>query len=246
MPFSLITVDFWNTLVDNAGHESRGSKRIKLLIDEGAQQGLDLSKQQARQALDDGWTFFREIWLDHHRTPPPHEMVVHILGRLGIDGSNGVLDKLSYYFQMGVATDPPRLLPGVASALKAMAEKSPLAIVSDTALSGGVELRKVLEDQGVLQYFSAFSFSDETGVAKPHPKAFTTVLDAMKAAPSQSIHIGDIERTDVVGARNLGMEAVLFTGDHKNSVVKSDVATTVATHVAHDWEEVASHIGERT
>ena len=244
MSLSLITIDFWNTLVDNSGHETRGEKRISMLLSEGTRQNVNLTREKAREGLDNGWAFFREIWLNDHRTPLPHEMVGHILDDMGLDGSNGVLEDLSLQFQLGVVEDPPQLLPGVPAALEYMASKSPLAIVSDTALSGGVELRKVLENQGVLKHFSEFSFSDETGVAKPHPKAFTSVLESANAHPGDAMHIGDIERTDILGARNLGMRAILFTGDHKNSFVKSDVEETQATHVAHTWDEIAEHIGK--
>ena len=48
----------------------------------------------------------------------------------------------------------------------------------------------------------------------------------MKTEPAQALHIGDIERTDIVGANNTGMISVMFTGvdsefDRKNPEISS-------------------------
>ena len=117
-----------------------------------------------------------------------------------------------------------------------------MGIVSDTAISTGEILKEVLDNAGLLKYFSHFSFSDETGVAKPHPKAYTTILEPAAVDPMEALHIGDIERTDVAGARDLDMFAILYAGDHGNSVVKSDVTTTRAHIVAHHWDEITEEI----
>jgi len=52
----------------------------------------------------------------------------------------------------------------------------------------------------------------ELGVSKPHRKAFETVLKATDARPERSWHVGDIMKTDIKGAKALGMHAILFTG----------------------------------
>ena len=48
------------------------------------------------------------------------------------------------------------------------------------------------------------------GCEKPHPAIFEAALRAMKADPAESLYVGDVYSVDYVGARNVGMQAVLF------------------------------------
>ena len=43
---------------------------------------------------------------------------------------------------------------------------------------------------------------------KPHEKLFKVALSALKCQPEEILHIGDSQRSDVVGAKNMGMCAV--------------------------------------
>ena len=244
MSISLITIDFWNTLVDSSGGEGREAQRAETLIREASELGVEISEESVVTAGKNAWAFFRKQWLDHVRTPLTHEMVDHIWNELGLPNAPEVKSRVEEVYKRGILEHPPALLDGVPDALARLAEKYPLAIVSDTAISNGSVLKEVLDNYGVLRHFTYFSFSDETGVAKPHPKAFSTILDQAQEAPSNALHIGDIERTDIVGARDHGMYAILYAGDHRNSVVKSDVSNSRANAVAHTWQEVEKSLTE--
>src|SRR5690606_40365814 len=63
-----------------------------------------------------------------------------------------------------------------------------------------------LESVGIAGYFDIYVFSDETGVAKPHPEAFRRAYEPLGCLPSEALHIGDIERTDILGAKSAGMK----------------------------------------
>lgn len=242
MPLSLITIDFWNTLVDNTGGEGRNHQRAQAVIEEAHRLGHEVTEDQVRLAAQNAWTFFRQHWLELVRTPLTHEMVDHMWKELGIPEDEAGKGRVEEVFKYGILDHPPALLPGVKDALAHLSERFVLGIVSDTAISPGAILKGVLEKHGVLAYFSHFSFSDETGVAKPHPKAYTTILDAAGVSPLNALHVGDIERTDIAGARDLGMYAILYAGDHANSVVESDLSTTRANVIAHHWDEVKNSI----
>jgi putative hydrolase of the HAD superfamily len=131
---------------------------------------------------------------------------------------------------------PPELLPGVREGLRFLAERASLALISDTASSPGIVLRELMMEQGIDHHFSTYIFSDETGVAKPHPDAFSTALTRLNATPSEAFHIGDIERTDIRGARGVGMHAVLYKGDAVGH--KYAEAETEADVVMHHWSEI--------
>ena len=244
MSVRVITIDFWNTLVDSSNGEGRNRHRAEVLMAEAARLGVDLTYDQVKEAGQNAWGFFRQVWLEEVRTPLTHEMVDHMWQELGLPDDQEAKARVEDVYKKGILDHPPAVLPGVAEALPRLAEHFTLGIVSDTAISSGEILKEVLDNAGLLGYFSHFSFSDETGVAKPHPKAYTTILEPASVGPTEALHIGDIERTDVAGARDLDMFAILYAGDHMNSVVKSDVATTRAHIVAHHWEEIVQAISD--
>lgn len=244
MSVRIITIDFWNTLVDSSNGEGRNRHRAEVLIAEAKRLGVNLTYDQVKHAGQNAWAFFRRVWLEEVRTPLTHEMVDHMWQELGLPDDPEAKARVEDVYKKGILDHPPAVLPGVADALSQLAEHFTLGIVSDTAISSGEILKEVLDNAGLLEYFSHFSFSDETGVAKPHPKAYTTILDPAQAKPEEALHIGDIERTDVAGARDLDMFAILYAGDHGNSVVKSDVTTTRAHIVAHHWDEIVKAIRE--
>ncbi len=238
MSVRLITIDFWNTLVDSSNGEGRNQHRAETMLAEAERLGRTLSIEDVHEAGHQAWAFFRHLWLEEQRTPQTDEMVLHMWATLEMPADPEAVQRVTEVYRRGILLHPPSVLPGVAAALPRLAESFELAIVSDTAVSSGEVLREVLANAGLLRFFSHFSFSDETGVAKPHPKAFYRVLEAAGVDPTGALHIGDIERTDIDGARNLGMEAILYAGDHGNSVVKSDVTSTRARMVAHHWDQI--------
>jgi FMN phosphatase YigB (HAD superfamily) len=68
-----------------------------------------------------------------------------------------------------------------------------------------------------LQYFSALTFSDETGFPKPDERMFLGTLAQLDAEPADAAHIGDTARTDIAGAQRLGMVAVRFAAARDDS-----------------------------
>ena len=120
-------------------------------------------------------------------------------------------------------------------------ERGPLAIISDTAFSPGSVLKQLMERDGIARYFDHYIFSDETGVAKPHPDAFHKALDGLGGTPEKGVHIGDIERTDILGAKGVGMEAILYrTPDRQHKYAEE---TTVADYILEEWGEIEGVIG---
>jgi FMN phosphatase YigB (HAD superfamily) len=73
---------------------------------------------------------------------------------------------------------------------------------------------------GLLEYLEVTAFSDEVGVPKPHPRMFVTALEGLGVAASGAVHVGDLRRSDVAGARAHGMASVRIT-------VHNDDATPV-------------------
>ena len=88
-----------------------------------------------------------------------------------------------------------------------------VGIVSDTNLAIGRHLRTYLKEHGILEHVAFAAFSDEVGVYKPNPAIFRAVLEGLDVDdPSTVVHVGDLKRTDVAGARVMGMGTVRFRG----------------------------------
>ena len=234
----LITIDFWNTLVDNANGEARAAERFAALSGAIALEGHNVGEEELRAAFKGIWAYFDHHWLERQRTPTALEMAREICSALHVplsdEGTCGVVE----VFEQGILRHRPNLLPGLGDALEELASRAHLALISDTAFSPGRILRELMEEYGIARHFSAFVFSDETGVAKPHPEAFRhafRLLQGRLVPHERAIHIGDIERTDIVGAKSAGMRAILSRGD-EGRVVGQEEGSTVADAVVDHWD----------
>lgn len=77
-----------------------------------------------------------------------------------------------------------------------------------------------LENIGLLKYFKDI-FSAEYYGTKPFKSTFENVLDTLNCKADECVIIGDSKYCDILGARNVGMNAILF--DYNGSRDKSDI-----------------------
>lgn len=63
---------------------------------------------------------------------------------------------------------------------------------------------------GLDSYLDFCITSAEIGAEKPHPPIFHAALERAGVAPEQAVHVGDQYRSDVLGARAVGMHSVLI------------------------------------
>ena len=230
----LICIDFWNTLVRAT---SNGEIRRKVRHDALARLAVAYDKTITEQMVQEANKLaserFDEIWYGQQRTPTTLELVQIIMDHLNLQPSREELQDLVIAYQDSLMAGPPETVAGIHDALDELSRMAPLAIISDTMYSPGRVLRAFLQEQGLGQFFSFYVFSDETGVSKPHPKAYNTALEYAKADPARSWHIGDIQKTDILGAKGVGMKAILFTG-----LSDKDRNENTADFVCNTWDEV--------
>jgi HAD superfamily hydrolase (TIGR01549 family) len=98
------------------------------------------------------------------------------------------------------------ILPGTRDALDRIRRTFRIAVISNA--DGGIE--RVLSRCGIADCFESITDSGVVGVEKPRPEIFEAALAAMNARPDESLYVGDVYSVDYVGARNAGMQAVLF------------------------------------
>jgi putative hydrolase of the HAD superfamily len=108
-----------------------------------------------------------------------------------------------------------------------------IGIVCDVGMTPSTALRAHLRRHGLLEHFTHWSFSDEVGVYKPAPEIFEHALTGLgRVAPDRAAHVGDLRRTDVAGARAMGMTAVRYTGVFDDDTVDLPEADHVVADLA--------------
>ena len=122
-----------------------------------------------------------------------------------LNASNDALrDRLIANTQQSANWD--QILPGTRDALIRLRQNYKLAIISNA--DGKINL--VLDRCGIADCFSSITDSGIVGLEKPDPIIFQAALESMKAEPAASLYVGDVYSVDYVGARNAGMQAILF------------------------------------
>lgn len=243
MPIKAITIDFWNTLYDSQGGEGRDKDRFTTVMQNALRLGHNLEAADLKAAQKRAWEHFNIVWREEKRTPSTRSMVEFFWQELSIPADAQAIEEVTLSFEEGILQHPPALLPGAKETIRFLAEEHYIALISDTAFSPGRVLRQIMERDGIAEYFSAFSFSDETGVSKPHEQAYRTALAGAGCAAEAGVHIGDIERTDIEGAKAYGMRAILFAGDphgrmndeHKDIPTRADAR-------AESWTDILALI----
>jgi len=97
---------------------------------------------------------------------------------------------------------------GAAETIAALAETDlHLGVISDVDHEEG---QRLLENFGVLQYFDAFTSSEEVGYKKPDRRMFETAMEKGDVEAAGSVMIGDRYRNDMEGAKELGMTTISY------------------------------------
>jgi len=81
-----------------------------------------------------------------------------------------------------------------------------LVVVSN---ANGV-LERMFERVGLARYFDVICDSCVEKVEKPDPRYFQLALARSGSRAESTLHVGDLYHVDVVGARNAGLQAILF------------------------------------
>ena len=123
------------------------------------------------------------------------------------DALAAAFEAASYELKVAPVADAADVLSAVAATGVAV------GIISDTTLAVGRHLRTYLDQHRILQHVTFAAFSDEVGVYKPDPAIFRVALDGLGIDdPTTAAHVGDLMRTDVAGARAMGLVTVRFRG----------------------------------
>lgn len=235
----MVSIDFWDTLVDAAvGGKKRRQIRFDALHEISSEYVTELPAAQIEAAAKEASEEFNRIWFNEQRTPKTEELVSAILNTLGIPATKKEMDHLVEVFEESLFEGEPAILDGAGETISALTERYQVTLISDTMYSPGRVIRNFLKHHGMLDYFDSFLFSDEAGYSKPNPKAFRKMLEDTGCVAENSYHIGDRLNTDISGAKKVGMCAILFSGVSKKSNGSDPAANAEPDHECQNWQEV--------
>jgi putative hydrolase of the HAD superfamily len=232
-----LSLDFWDTLYIGTAVAGRAQIRraaVGVLLEAvgrplGDTELLALYREAGAEA--DRW------WRDEHRGYTADDRIRWMLRRLGIERPADC----AHVARAVTAVDeallelPPPLVEGAADAVRRLAARFPLAIVSDTGFASGAAQDRLLERDDLLRHFAVRVYSCDIGHAKPRAEPFLAAAARLGVEPAELLHIGDIERTDVGGALAAGLRAIRID-------VLRDSGPSAAELVARRWEDVLTHL----
>ena len=235
-----VTFDLWDTMIDDQSDEpkrrqrglrSKEEERPHLVWEAlNANSPIPFTDVSLAYSVTDA--AFIRVWKEHAITWTIEERLGVLFKGLGRDLGPAGLERLVRALAVMEVDIPPDPIAGVEQSLKTLAGRYKLCVVSDTIVTPGEELRRLLDVHGLKQYFSGFVFSDEVGRSKPHRRMFEDAARQLGVEFAEMVHIGDRDSNDVKGPQALGMKAVLFTAKRAHDAAITSADAICDNHAA--------------
>lgn len=235
-----ITFDFWQTLYADSEKNWRKRQAIRVRRCHAYlnSSGYACTLTEVEFGLEEAYNLVSSLWYQHKGVSVKRCMQ-RFAEVLELRLEEVDLDQLIECLGAAFLEAPPIMIAHVKPVVSRLSETYPLGIISDSALTPGSFARKLMVRDGILQFFTAFTFSDETAYTKPQVVQFHSTLAELNAEPAEALHIGDIFRTDIVGAKNAGMKAIRFAGFNKG-----EGNDTLSDAVVDDYRKLETVISE--
>lgn len=200
-----VTFDCWGTLITDSGFEQAMAHRTGAIAE-----ACGVDEVAAADLLDRAWRVHHDEWLNA-RQYGSSGMARFCTSELGIT-DDAVCARLTEALEEAGRLGSQRALEGAVDTLRALrAAGVRTALVCDAGFTPGRIVRDFLDEHGLLEHLEYCAFSNEVGAPKPDPVIFEVALEAIDTPPAHAVHVGDLLRTDVYGARSIGMRTVRIT-----------------------------------
>jgi putative hydrolase of the HAD superfamily len=203
-----VTYDCWGTLLKDRDWEGAMAIRQSAL-----RRFLDIDDSDAGALLQEAWLRHDDAW-KQIETFGPGRMAAYCLESRGIFDDDAI-NELTREFEEASTLTGVCAVDGALDTLKALQGAGiGLGLICDTGFTPSRLVRQFLQDAELIDYLEVQCFSDEVGVPKPGNEIFAKALAGLGVRPPEALHIGDLRRTDIAGAHDVGMHAARFRGVH--------------------------------
>ena len=162
---------------------------------------VEYNREAATRVFEASEEYARDFWFAQERAA---------LARLGIQDESILGAYYDRYHQIYLEPGRVRAYPEVHDALAGLRARGyRLGVISNW----GWNLPFRCEQAGIAHYFECIVASARVGCDKPNPCIFRYALRCLNVDAGQAIHVGDVHEADVLGARGVGMHAVLIDRD---------------------------------
>lgn len=200
-----ISIDFWGTLC--SGNKQYSAERLKLIsaytrVDnhELIKSAIKSVKNELFGVIDRTGLFFNGRYV-----------CSAILSKLNCPVSETLVNTIVVELGELFIKHPPTLTTELwHENLGRWRSKCHLWVLSNTMLIDGRHMRKAMMANGLYGYFAGSIFSDEEGFSKPNPLIYKKLIQEIGVVPSEILHIGDNQFTDIAGPETMGMKTILF------------------------------------
>ena len=219
-----VTFDLWNTLIvdSGGGGRSRADRRIEATVAALKDCGRDYPVERVEEAYWASQQRFEQVrirGLDTRFEVQLNDFLDTIEDGLARAIDPGPKEIITSHHLNAYLEYPPTLMPGALDVLDTLTGHGyKIALICNSGTTPGSLQRKWLEEQGIASYMKVLTFSDEEELAKPSAEIFFTTLRALDVLPHLSVHIGDRPETDILGAKRVGMRAILIGGESCDGV----------------------------
>jgi FMN phosphatase YigB (HAD superfamily)/predicted kinase len=235
-----VSFDCWSTLLVEEDWGWAHALRVMALQDAAREAGREVDRETAARAFDAAWKRHMVLW-ERGEVSGAADVAEWVLSELQIADADAALVHLVRRFEEASHTSRVVALAGSRALLAALDGTGiPCVLVCDTGLTPGRVVRGLLQRAGLLRHLRVQAFSDEVGAPKPDPRPFLAAVEPLGVTPDNVLHVGDLRRTDVAGARALGMSTVRIRARHDDTSEARDADYVVDSH-----DELARLLGIR-
>lgn len=232
-----ITLDYWDTIYAGASEPERVMRRQEALWRLVHAHGSTMSREEFAEVYKASAAEAHRWWRDEHRGYHTTDRIRWICEASALQDQvpMGAMEAVAAEVDQTLVDLPAALLPGAQEAISRLASRFRLAILSDTGFASGRAQDALLARDGLRDTFAATIYSMDVGHAKPRPEIFRAAQEALGVAGSDTLHVGDNERTDVSGALDAGWRAVRLDAVRVGGASRAE-------HVAHSLSDLADYL----
>jgi putative hydrolase of the HAD superfamily len=228
-----VTFDCWQTLIyEQRTGEGLASGRVAVL-----QEATGAAPSDISAAFANAWVAHQRAWHRQVAFNGP-EITQHVLRELGHDAWDATkVTELTTVLEDELLGHDIRAIDGTVTLLAELRGAGVrTALICDTGFSPGRVVRQLLDRVGLLEHLEVQIFSDEIRAPKPHPLAFKSALEGLGVRADGAVHVGDLRRSDIAGARAAGMGTIRFRGrnDDGDAVAQTGSALLDCTNAGCD------------